>query len=58
MVGAMGALFGMGMNQPQYVREGEVVRAIDSPARQALFGTLLVAEGINLCFILLPISFF
>lgn len=47
-VGAIGSLFGMSYVRPTYVQEGEIVRAINPPARQALFATFLVGEGLTL----------
>lgn len=45
-VGALGSLFGMNANPPTYVKEGEIIKAVDSDTRKAMFGVFLVAEGI------------
>jgi FtsH-binding integral membrane protein len=44
----LGSLIGLGMVRPTYVQEGEIVKAVNSPGRQALFGAFLVGEGLAL----------
>jgi FtsH-binding integral membrane protein len=47
-VATIGSLIGMSYVRPTYVQEGEILKAVNSPQRQALFGTFVVAEGLTL----------
>lgn len=46
IVASIGSLVGMNMVRPTFVQEGQIVKAVDSDARKALFGTFLVGQGL------------
>eukprot|EP00026_Physarum_polycephalum_P012134 Phypoly_transcript_12410.p1 GENE.Phypoly_transcript_12410~~Phypoly_transcript_12410.p1 ORF type:complete len:334 (+),score=44.48 Phypoly_transcript_12410:75-1076(+) len=48
VVTTIGSLVGMGYVRPTYVQEGEIVKAVNPPARQALYGAFLIGEGLSL----------
>ncbi len=47
MVGSIASLVGLSYTPPDYVREGEIVKAVNSQSRKLIFGSFVVFEGMR-----------